>query len=49
MAMEFEETVNLFNNIGLVYDKLGDKKQTAALVQESPGPQGRKLDDLKMF
>jgi tetratricopeptide (TPR) repeat protein len=29
MAMEFEETVNLFNNIGLVYDKLGDKKQTA--------------------
>ena len=29
MAMEFEETVNLFNNIGLVYDKLGDKKETA--------------------
>jgi len=28
-AMEFKETVNLFNNIGLVYDKLGDKKQTA--------------------
>jgi tetratricopeptide (TPR) repeat protein len=28
-ATEFEETVNLFNNIGLVYDKLGDKKQTA--------------------
>ncbi len=29
MAMEFKETVNLFNNIGLVYDKLGDKKRTA--------------------
>jgi tetratricopeptide (TPR) repeat protein len=29
MAMESEETVNLYNNIGLVYDKLGDKKQTA--------------------
>jgi len=29
MAMESKETVNLFNNIGLVYDKLGDKKQTA--------------------
>ena len=28
MAMEFKDTVNLFNNIGLVYDKLGDKKQT---------------------
>ena len=28
MAMESKETVNLFNNIGLVYDKLGDKKQT---------------------
>ena len=28
-AMEFEKTVNLYNNIGLVYDKLGDKKQTA--------------------
>jgi tetratricopeptide (TPR) repeat protein len=29
MAMEFEETVNLFNNIGLVYDKLGNKKQAS--------------------
>ena len=28
MAMEFKKTVNLYNNIGLVYDKLGDKKQT---------------------
>ena len=28
-AMEYKETVNLFNNIGLVYDKLGDKKKSA--------------------
>ena len=26
LAMEQKETVNLLNNIGLVYDKLGDKK-----------------------
>ena len=34
-AMEFKETVNLFNNIGLVYDKLGDKKQTAAWYKKA--------------
>ncbi len=28
MALEHEETVNVYNNIGLVYDKLGDKKKT---------------------
>jgi hypothetical protein len=27
--MESKETVNLFNNIGLVYDKMGDKKKAA--------------------
>ena len=27
LAMESKETVNLYNNIGLVYDKMGDKKK----------------------
>jgi len=35
MAMEFEETVNLYNNIGLVYDKLGDKKKTAEYYKKA--------------
>ncbi|MFT5784635.1 MAG: tetratricopeptide (TPR) repeat protein [Candidatus Krumholzibacteriia bacterium] len=29
MAMVEKETVNVFNNVGLVYDKLGDKKEAA--------------------
>lgn len=29
LAMVEKETVNVFNNIGLVYDKLGDKKEAA--------------------
>jgi tetratricopeptide (TPR) repeat protein len=35
MAAESKETVNLFNNIGLVYDKLGDKKQTAEYYKKA--------------
>jgi len=35
MAMEFEETVNLYNNIGLVYDKLGDKKKTTEYYKKA--------------
>jgi len=34
-AMEFKETANLFNNIGLVYDKLGNKKQTAVWYKKA--------------
>ena len=30
LAMDQKETVNLLNNIGLVYDKLGNKKEAAA-------------------
>jgi len=42
MAMEFEETVNLFNNIGLVYDKLGDKKLTAEWYKKAQALKGGK-------
>ena len=35
MAMELVETVNLFNNICLVYDKLGDKKKTAEYYKKA--------------
>ena len=38
MALEQKETVNVLNNIGLVYDKLGDKKEAARAVQAGQGP-----------
>lgn len=34
-ALEQEETVNVLNNIGLVYDKLGDKKEAAKLYKQA--------------
>lgn len=34
-ALEVEETVNVLNNIGLVYDKLGDKKEAAKLYKQA--------------
>jgi Flp pilus assembly protein TadD len=35
MAYEQEETVNVLNNMGLVYDKLGDKKEAAKLYNQA--------------
>jgi tetratricopeptide (TPR) repeat protein len=34
-ALEQKETVNVLNNIGLVYDKLGDKKEAAKLYKQA--------------
>jgi len=34
-ALEQKETVNVLNNIGLVYDKLGDKKKAAAYYKDA--------------
>jgi tetratricopeptide (TPR) repeat protein len=35
MAYEQDETVNVLNNMGLVYDKLGDKKEAAKLYNQA--------------
>jgi len=35
LALEQRETVNVYNNIGLVYDKLGKKKKAAKYYQEA--------------
>ncbi len=35
LAMEQKETVNLLNNIGLVYDKLGDKKKAQSYYKQA--------------
>ena len=35
LALEQKETVNLYNNIGLVYDKLGQKKKAQSYYKEA--------------
>ena len=35
MALEQKETANLYNNIGLVYDKLGQKKKAQSYYKEA--------------
>ena len=35
LAFEQKETVNVLNNMGLVYDKLGDKKEAAKLYKQA--------------
>ncbi|MFH1845435.1 MAG: tetratricopeptide repeat protein [bacterium] len=40
LAMEQQETADVFNNLGLVYDKLGNKEEANAMYKEAKNLQG---------
>jgi len=40
LAMEQQETADVFNNLGLVYDKLGNKEEANAMYKEANNLQG---------